>query len=591
MDIAHRSPTTTARLDGGRSWRLVGAAVGAVGLAMTSTDVVHHMPNSYAAASAVAHALLLTAGAALVFVGATGFFAMPRELVGRVALGLGIAWLAYDLTGWSGPPVPTIAMLVAPWSVPLLVHPAFRFPDTAVHGWSARIFVGATYAATAVVSVAAVTIYDPFYDPDCWRTCASSPFVISNQPQTWDVIETGWLYVVIVIGLLAAARAGARVVSRWRWPPSRSSAVLVPLALALGVEALYAASRLTMIEDPAQSWFARVFQLRALTFTALAAGTMSWLAHLALQRRHLTRLADELAQAAPGRLGPMLARTLRDDSVEVAYWSSTLGGYVDAEGKTSRPVGPDRVAVSVERGGEHLGVVSLDRALVRPDVVEQIGPAARLAFDNERLHAEQLAQIAELRQSRAQIVRTADETRQRIERDLHDGAQQRLLALSFQLRLAAAAAASSGDSETKGALELAALETRSCVDELRSLAHGIFPSVLTSAGLAAALDALRDDAAVPVHLEVVDEQLDAPAGMAAYLAVVESLGGAAAAEVRCVRVEGRRRGDDYHLVAEWSGGTQRPETFTHVADRVGAAGGELHVSGATMEVVLPCARS
>jgi signal transduction histidine kinase len=591
IPTTRQASATTTRPDARRWSTVLGAGVGTVALAMTSTDVADRMPGSYASASTGAHALLLTAGATLVVVGVAAWFTAPHELVGRVVLGVGVAWLAQELVGWTVAPVPTIGMLVAPWSVPLLVHLTFRFPDSEVRGRTARTLVGATYAATAVVSIAAVTIHDSFYDIDCWRTCASPPFVISNRPRTWDAIETGWLCLVAIVGLLSATRAGAGVVRRWRWPPVRSAAVLVPLALALCLEAVYAASRLMMVEDPAHEWFASLFELRALTSTALAAGTIAWLVQLAVRRRRLARLADELAQAAPGQLGPVLARTLGDDSVEVAYWSPTLGRYVDAEGRTSHAVGSDRIAVSVERAGQHLGVVTHEASRMHPDIAVQTGPAARLAFDNERLRAEQLAQIAELRRSRSQIVRTADDTRQRIERDLHDGAQQRLLAMSFQLRLAAASAASSGDDDTQQALDLAAREARACIDELRSLAHGIFPSVLTTAGLTGALDALRDDAAVPVHLDVADEQLDAPAAMASYLAVVESFDAAATADVRRVRVEGRRQDNSYRLVVEWSDGRQPIDAFAHVADRIGAVGGELSVEGATMEVLLPCAPS
>ena len=129
-----------------------------------------------------------------------------------------------------------------------------------------------------------------------------------------------------------------------------------------------------------------------------------------------------------------------------------------------------------------------------------IGTAARLAVENERLDATVRARLRELQESRARIVATGDATRRRIERDLHDGAQQRLLAVSYELRLARATVI---DPESSPAVELDRAIDRldRALDELRELAHGIHPAVLSEAGLDAAIRSLAESSPLPIELD------------------------------------------------------------------------------------------
>src|SRR5205814_4787205 len=119
----------------------------------------------------------------------------------------------------------------------------------------------------------------------------------------------------------------------------------------------------------------------------------------------------------------------------------------------------------------------------------ELRAAIRLALENERLQAEVLAQLRDLRASRTRIVETSDAERRRLEHDLHDGAQQRLLALSYDLRLARAAAEADGGREVATLLASAGDEAQAALGELRELAHGIYPAILAGAGLARAGDA------------------------------------------------------------------------------------------------------
>jgi len=148
--------------------------------------------------------------------------------------------------------------------------------------------------------------------------------------------------------------------------------------------------------------------------------------------------------------------------------------------------------------------------------------------ENERLQAELVAQLGELRASRARIVETAGAERRRLERNLHDGAQQHLLALSYDIRLARAGAAADGDTAAQMTLATAIEETQGALQELRELAHGIYPAVLAEAGLAPALATLADTAPLPVQiLRAGDRRYPAPVEAAAYFAVAEAIGDAA----------------------------------------------------------------
>ncbi len=197
--------------------------------------------------------------------------------------------------------------------------------------------------------------------------------------------------------------------------------------------------------------------------------------------------------------------------------------YVDAEGRpVHEPAAGARATTPIVRNGEPVAVVIHDRALPGAQELErEIGAAARLAVDNERLRAETLAQLEDLRSSRARIVEAGDSARRRIERDLHDGAQQRLLTLSYELRLARAAAEAAGDIRLAAELAASSEEVQAALEELRELAHGIYPVILTEAGLGPALETLADGAPLPVEVgKLPGERFPAAVERAAYVAGV-----------------------------------------------------------------------
>jgi signal transduction histidine kinase len=238
------------------------------------------------------------------------------------------------------------------------------------------------------------------------------------------------------------------------------------------------------------------------------------------------------------------------------------------------------------RNGRTIAAVSHSAAV--PGIESQIGPAIRLGLENERLQAELLAQLEELRASRARIVATADAERRGLERNLHDGAQQRLLALSYDIRLARAVAQADGDTPTETALASAAGDTQGVLAELRDLAHGIYPAVLAEAGIGAALATLADTAPLPVEVRRAGhDRHPVQVEAAAYFTVAEALGdaarrGAGHATVTVVHDGGRL------VVTVEDNGPGDASPLVAAADRVGALGGSLSTRQGRCRAEIPC---
>jgi signal transduction histidine kinase len=223
-----------------------------------------------------------------------------------------------------------------------------------------------------------------------------------------------------------------------------------------------------------------------------------------------------------------------------------------------------------------------------PALQREVGSAARLAVENERLQAEVLAQLEDLRASRARIVETGDAERRRLERDLHDGAQQRLLALSYDLRLARAAVEADGDRGLATLLASAGDEAQAALGELRGLAPGMDPAILAEAGLAPALATLADEAPLPVEFgEVPPERYPGPVETAAYLTISEAVDDAVGRGASFVSADLRREGSRL-VVTVLDDGAARSSALVHVADRVGALGGTLEVQAITLRAEIPC---
>jgi signal transduction histidine kinase len=319
-------------------------------------------------------------------------------------------------------------------------------------------------------------------------------------------------------------------------------------------------------------------------------------------RSAMAALVVELGESPlPGGLREMLARSLGDPDLEVAYPLGDPERLVDAAGTAVEPATrEDRAVTPLTRRGETVAVLSHRRGLLDdPAIVDEVIAATRLAVDNERLQAEVLAQLQELRASRARIVITGDAERRRLERDLHDGAQQRLVGLSLALRLARAQPGARADPNLTALLNRADERLRAAISELRELAHGIYPATLTDDGLAAAVEALAEH--TPTLLTIIhmpQERLPGPVETAAYFLIAETTGYMATlAAATSVTLDVRHYGD--RLVVEVTeNGAGKPDReleamLTDLTDRIGALDGQLHVGhipggGVTIRAEMPC---
>jgi signal transduction histidine kinase len=293
-------------------------------------------------------------------------------------------------------------------------------------------------------------------------------------------------------------------------------------------------------------------------------------------------LMPRLVTGAPVR--ELLAESLGDHSVSVAYWLPDREMFVDERGR--RVDLPDRSSgrawTAVERDGRPVAAIVHDAALdTSSELVQAAAAASSLAIDNERLKADLRARLEELRQSRLRIVEATDGARRRIERDLHDGAQQQLVALALELRLLRAKVGA--DEEVAPLVDSLSDRLSSALAELRELARGIHPSILTDRGLGPAINSLAERAPVLVTSDVqVGERLPAPVEAAAYFLVAEALTNVAKyAQASEVTIDVRRENgavlvdvaDDGVGGADVAGGSG----LRGLHDRVAAVDGELTI--------------
>jgi signal transduction histidine kinase len=550
---------------------------------------------TYAHASTAAHAADLAAGLGLLAAGLLAWVGPRTRRVGVLALLAGIAWFGPDWEGWDGgsPFLRSLGAVVTPFFLALVFHLVLALPLGRLRSWPARVLVIAAYGAAAFVSFGRALFRDPFLDPYCWRNCLYNSFLVHADPGLARALDDVWVRTSLAIGLLLV------VMGAWRLlmasGPARGVLLptLVPGLLAGGAASAYAVALLrTPLEDPRSAGFSSIFLAFSLSVAVLALGLARGVLETRRTRAAVSRLASELGEAPPpGTLRDALAVAVGDPALEVAYWLPGTQRFVDERGHpTEAPVPrPGRAVTPIVRDARPVALVVHDAALLEgPALEREIGSAARLAVDNERLQAESLAQLEDLRASRARIVETGDVERRRLERDLHDGAQQRLLALSYDLRLARAAVEADGDRELATLLASASDEAQAALGELRELAHGIYPAILAEAGLAPALATLADEAPLPVELgEVPPERYSAPVETAAYLTVSEAMANAAGRKATFVSVDVAR--EDQQLVVQVrDDGAAGTSALLHIADRVGALGGSLEVGPHSLRAEIPC---
>jgi signal transduction histidine kinase len=457
----------------------------------------------------------------------------------------------------------------------MFLHVFLAFPTGRLPGRVERVLVVSCYATVIGLQLAKVLLG---VAPDNVLTVTVSPAA--------DVVERLELTLVSVLLLCGAL---VLVLRRPTYRPRRPAIALLVDAFGLSLvmlSVLYAAG----------TWSWPHFEaIRNVTFAALGLAPVVFLAGLLdarLARSDVGEVLVRLRLDPDQELGALLARVLRDPSLTVAYWLPGFDRWVDRDGtRVVLPDGDDRATRIVRNGEEPVAALVFDRSLDdERELLDAVVAAAGLALENGRLQADLRARSRELQGSRVALLEAGQKERQRLERNLHDGAQQRLVMLSLELGLISADPAT--DRETRARIELARSELAASLQELREVARGTHPAVLTGHGLPVALESLTARAPVPVALDLdVAGRLPEPVEVTAYYVVSEALANIGKhAEASCAEVR-VAEGTDRLVVEVHDDGVGGAEPadgsgLVGLRDRVEALGGTLRLSSPTGEGTL-----
>ena len=565
-----------------RSWLLM---LPVLAVASVTVAVAHRQPEWALAGSPGELAIEVSAGIALALAALVIRARGPDPRSAALLYGASIAWLVaeWNNPGALGAVVFTLGMVFT-YTAPALVGHAVLVHGTGSAGSLAgRVGVAAGYLGLTVVAGVAATAAREPSESGC-STCPANLISLTDAPEAARWLERWGLR----IGIAALAVVAAIAVWRaWHARPAARRTVVPVLVPGL---ALLAVVVVQQVHDLGRGWdgFDRVDEslrlAEGLALIAVALG-VAWHRFAARRVRHrLAGLVVDLADAVrPGELGGLMATALGDPTLELLF--AFEGGWVDAAG-VSRALPPStgRGHTSLVQDGQVVAVV-LHRPGLLDDtrLVEELGRAARLAIDHERLQSHQRAQLARLRATRTATVAAGDAERRRLERDLHDGAQQSLAALAMAIGLARGAR-SDGRVER---LAVAQAHVREALDRVRAMAHAAYPAALDDAGLAAALDVLGDWRPQVELAGVPEARLDHELETSVYFIVAALTRGSYGAVVD-VGIDRERE----HVVIDvrTAGGVELGE----VEDRVGALGGRLAVDGTSgggmaVRVELACA--
>jgi signal transduction histidine kinase len=576
-----------------RRYALIGVVALAIAFGALSLAVARHDPaGSLAGASTLGAMAELAAGWSLVAAGLVFWIRHPDNRFGILLTAAGFAGFVPE---WSNPGVGTafgftLGLVGFTACTVLVAHAALTYPTGRLRSRLDVAAVVLSYAgALVLLGVLPATVFAP-RATGCLE-CPRNLLLTRTDTGLFDTfnryglrIGLGWLAalgVLLLWRVVRSARGGAKFVLP----------ALISAAAYLGLVAWDVQHSLARGILATDSFDQRVWRLEAVALVAFAFAVGLALVRERQARASVARFVVELGELPKSQtVRDALAQTLGDAQLELAYRRPDADGYVDGLGNAiDASPGAGQVLTPIQRGGTAVGaLVHSARLLEHPGLLEGALAAARIAVENEQLQAGVRAQLEDLRASRVRIVESGDAERRRLERDLHDGAQQSLLALSFDLRLARSAVEAYPDPDVTTMLASAADETQAALGELRELAHGLYPAILAETGLEPALESLADEAPLPVELgTLTPERYSASVETAAYLTVAEAIGDAATRRATFVSVNVCGEGDEL-VVATEDDGADRISRFMHLEDRIGALGGTLEVGPTTIRAVIPC---
>ncbi|MFF4353050.1 histidine kinase [Streptomyces sp. NPDC001530] len=455
------------------------------------TVVIARAERGFSTALTTSHGLtaLLGAGWALLI----GALTLGRRTSGRrTGLLLFLAAYAWFLPEWDNPGTTSSAVfslgLALNAACPAVVgHVALAYPSGRLGSRPARALAAAGYAITVGVQGVGTAAY---FRPQA-EGCSECPrnwwAVVDASARAQSIASLGvqagtaWLLALIVF-------LACRLLTS---SPAARRSTRLPTLCALGYFTAVAVSYIRSLDRGFLGFDARdgqLWQAQAGALCLLAAAMIGELVRARLRQRELTRLVIDLGgTATPSTLRDVIAERLGDPDLQIAYPVGAGNRHVDAAtNPVALPPPTGRAATTLRRGDSHIAtLIHRPDLLDSPSTIDDLLSGVHMALEHERLHAESLAQLAALRASGARIVTAGDEERRRLERDLHDGAQQRLVGLALGLRLLRMRARTPAPH-----LDQAEAELEQAISELRRLARGLYPVLLKEAGLAVALEAL-----------------------------------------------------------------------------------------------------
>jgi signal transduction histidine kinase len=519
--------------------------------------------------------------------GLVAWWRRPDSRFGPLMVAAGFGFFLSSLQ-WANSGLPyTIGLAFDLLPAILFVHVFLAYPSGRLEGRPERALVAAGYAAGVGLQLVKMLLADAY--PDNLLGVVDE-LSAANTVEDVQLVALGAISLAAIPVLVARRRRSGRPLRRW------TELLVDSFALALVMLAL-------LLLAGAFAW-PSFETIRRITFVTIGLSPIAFLVGLLSARLARSTVGDLLVQLhadpAPADLQGLFARALRDPSVTLAYWLPQYGTWADLDGRAVElPAdSTQRMTTIIERDGVRLAALVHNRSLTdEPELLEAVSAAAGIALENGRLQADLQARLEELRGSRERMLEAGQKERQRLERNLHDGAQQRLIALSLDLRMLEERLG--GDPVARAQIDQARGEIAQSLEELRDVAHGLHPAVVSGHGLAVALESLAARAPVPVRLSVdlaarVDEQLE----VAAYYVVSESLANigkhaqATSATIDVARAEGQLI---VEIVDNGVGGADS-ETGTGLrglADRVEALDGRLRVwtprgGGTRVRAEMPC---
>ena len=543
-------------------------------------------------------AVALVVGWGFIGIGLFAWDRRPNNSVGSLMVATGFAWLLSLISASNVSVLFTAGVFVSSVYFVTAIHMLLAAPYGRGLPRGDRRIVTAAYV---LVTVGLLPLY-LFIDParDGCDGCPENAILIEHNQTIVDV----WSSLVNLVGIGLIVAVLISLIRRWRQATRPERRLYAPV-YAAGVALLIAAIAQLALQTAGFAggaaeiaYIISIIPLALVPYLFLASLVRVRVAQGGAVSDLMTRLGEA---PQPGGLRDALADALEDPSLELVYWLPDAGRFVDFRGR-DYPLpedDPARAVARIERDGGCVAAIVYDASLREAEQhVRAVGAAAALAMQNERLDAELRAKIGELRASRERMLRIGLEERRRLERNLHDGAQQRLVSMALNIRLARAKL-NEDPLAADQLLASAGDELTSALEELRELARGIHPAVLTDRGLGTALETLASRAPVPVELaELPEGRLPEAVELAAYFVVAEALtnvakyANASHATVEVARENGRLVVE----VADDGVGGADPEHgsgLRGLADRLAVLEGRLEIDsergrGTTIRARIPC---